>query len=387
MDLKEIIDKKNENFQAVIRKFEEEILPPVKHRVNTGKFHLMSAKLITELLPTNERNLTDARTRIGTLLEYQFAVELNNILKENYTLEDYDVGFVLANQYPDLVIRNELHQVVLRIEMKSVQGISEEKSANFDALIRNVEQHTDALCIILWEWEKIEEKNADLEYPKISEIYFFDAYEIAKIRDYGWLKNGNRRSLNKLIDVSGPYVPVGENEFKEEEGNAGKILRIDSTDENNPEAVRFEKFKSEAQLFGIQQIVKKCIRIITDNKNDISIISNEYNNKEVQKIHHVTYQNMSFLFLAGNRRKKRKIKELSSVTLQESDLEKINVIIMNEKFDWTLYDYSKTESLIKIEDGNKPLALFTKMKDMVDEPSNDDMESNEKLASEIASLN
>lgn len=356
MNLKDVIENRSANFEEVIDIFQNTILPEVQIKINTGRFHKMSSKLKTELLPTNQRNLTDARTRIGTLLEYQFAFELNNLLKDKYYLREYDVGFVLANQYPDLVIRNELHEVVLRIEMKSIQGISEEKSANFDALIRNIEKNADLLCIILWEWESIESKQTELDYPKISKIYLFDAYEIAKMRDCGWLKNISSQLGNKIIDVSGVYVPINTTTFKQEEGNIGKILRI-NTNQENTAAILYEKFKKEVQLFGIQQIVKQCVRLFSGHEQEIIFDSNEYDSNEVQKIYHEIKEDVSILILAGNRRSKTKITNITRDVLREKQIQSTYVVIMNEKFDWTLFRISLTE-ILKLEEGNKPQSLY-----------------------------
>lgn len=358
MNLKEIIENRNINFETVIKTFEETILPEVQLKINSGRFHRMSSKLISELLPTNQRNLTDARTRIGTLLEYQFAFELNNLIKDKYLLSEYDVGFVLANQYPDLVIRNEFHEVVLRIEMKSIQGISEEKSANFDALIRNIEKETDLLCIILWEWEETDEKVAGVEFPKISKIYLFDAYEIAKMRDYGWLKNTTSSIGNKIIDVSGVYVPVSDTVYKQEEGNIGKLLRVSTFAENNLEANRYEIFKKEVQLFGIQQIVKNLVRLNFDE--EVVFDSNQYDNTDVQKIYDLSNEKINLLILAGNRRSKTKINTISKEKLTEKNIDSTYVVIMNEKFDWTLFEVTK-DSILKINEGNKPQTLYEKV--------------------------
>ena len=366
MSLKELIENRNENFDEVIRFFENEILPKVQLKINTGRFHRMSSKLNTELLPTNQRNLTDARTRIGTLLEYQFAYELNNLLKDEYNLEEYDVGFVLANQYPDLVIRNEFHEVVLRIEMKSIQGISEEKSANFDALIRNIEEKSDILCIILWEWNSVIEKEATIEYPEISKIYFFNAYEIAKIRDYSWLKNTKGQTGNKIVDVSGVYVHVEEDVFKKEEGNLGKLLRIGIDDENNIEGVKYEKFKNEVQLFGIQQIVKSCLNLIIEEDKIVEFDSREYDKKEVQLIYQAFKNDTSLLILAGNRRSPSKILEKTKIFLEEIQSDFTYTTILNEKFDWILYESSLTEN-IKVDEGKKPQTLYKKLEEIFNE--------------------
>lgn len=89
----------------------------------------MMSKLPSERLPTNERNLTDARTRIGVLLEYSFAQVLQDILM-SHGVDDFRLSYVIANRYPDLFIRDRNSQPRVRMEVKALQLASEEKSAN-----------------------------------------------------------------------------------------------------------------------------------------------------------------------------------------------------------------------------------------------------------------
>src|SRR2546430_2772948 len=95
----------------------------IKHMNEHYVMPFMS-KLSSEELPTNERNLTDARTRIGQLLELWFALTLQDIFN-NHTIHSYHVSCVVANQYPDLIIRNIQSKPVLRIEMKALELRSE----------------------------------------------------------------------------------------------------------------------------------------------------------------------------------------------------------------------------------------------------------------------
>lgn len=366
MSLYELIMEKETRFEEVIKKFNDEILPNGIKRVNEGAFKLMSAKLPSEKLPTNQRNLTDARTRIGTLLEYTLAVEINNLLKQEYNLESYDVGFVLANQYPDLVIRNERHEAVIRLEVKTIQGISEEKSANFDALVRNIRKNSDIVCVMLWEWEITNEKETVVEFPKIHEVYAFNAYDIARLRDEGWLGKITSDNGIKLIDISGVFVPTvqeGKVMHKEEEGNLGKLLRINSGANTVRELeasytpTDYTNFKKEVVSFGIEQITQVCFEHFKGD--DSNLVNGEFNVDEANLMGYAyrKLDNTHLIILGGNRQKRAQIKNLSQQIANEKNIQELKVLVFNDKFDWDIYTYNG--SLKKEKDGNKPELAYS----------------------------
>lgn len=362
--LQSLINEREEKFEEIVKLFNNEILPKGVERVNEGVFKLMSAKLPSEQLPTNQRNLTDARTRIGTLLEYTLAVEVNHLLKNEYKLEAYDVGFVLANQYPDLVIRNENHEAVIRLEVKSIQGISEEKSANFDALVRNVRQNADLLCIMLWEWETIKEKKVLVDFPKIHKVYAFNAHDITRIRDEGWLGNITNDIGMKLVDISGVYVPSnvdGQVVYKEEEGNLGKLLRIDTESQTvkelqgNYTTVDYTSFKKQVVLFGLIQVSMNCLKSFGSDEEPLSLVNESDFSSDQANLLYYAYRSIDdthLLIIGGNRQKKAQIKELSKSIADIYETKTLKVLVFNDKFKWDFYSYDG--SLKKDKDGNKP---------------------------------
>lgn len=367
MSLSELIAEKESNFEEIVRKFNDEILPKAAERVNEGPFKLMSAKLPSEKLPTNQRNLTDARTRIGTLLEYTLAVEVNNLLKEEYDLENFDVGFVLANQYPDLVIRNDIHEAVIRLEVKSIQGVSEEKSANFDALIRNIKKNSDLICVMLWEWENTNEKAVLVDYPKIHRVYAFDAHDVARLRDEGWLGSVKNSIGTKLIDVSGVYVPSmqgGRVIFKEEEGNLGKLLRINSSSETVRElegvytTSDYTLFKKQVALFGLMQVTKNCLEYF-NGESEFLVDDSQFNPNEINLLSYA-YRDLDgthLLILGGNRQKKAKIMELAQSFADRENTQELKVLVFSEKFKWDLHNYNG--SLDRHSGGTKPESAYS----------------------------
>src|SRR5262249_46720143 len=117
-------------------------------RVNTEFALPLMSKLPSERLPTNERNLTDARTRIGLLLEYSLQLPLQSPLGD-VGVAVHRLSYVVANRYPDLAIRTSDSEVLFRLEVKALELVSEEKSANFDALVREIHPDRDLLCVIV----------------------------------------------------------------------------------------------------------------------------------------------------------------------------------------------------------------------------------------------
>ncbi len=180
-------------------------------------------KLPTELLPTRQRNLTDTRTRIGILLEYFFALALHHAI-EAREVDRFRVSFVVANRYPDLYIRDSHGLPIIRIEIKTLDLTSEEKSANFDAQIRDIHPHRDILLVLLWAWDVLSIDGVMHDIPKVTKAYAFEARPIAQARDLGWLRLRTRQ-MSKAIDLAGPVVGR-DGYFREEEGNVGKLMRI-----------------------------------------------------------------------------------------------------------------------------------------------------------------
>lgn len=369
MNENEFYEYKKDNFLKIVEWLNEEVLPKAIDRVNTNKFKLMTSKLLSERLPQNQRNLTDARTRIGTLLEYCLAVELNDLLSD-YQLEGFITGFVLANRYPDLVVRDRNFEQVLRLEIKSIEGISEEKSANFDVGIRNIDKNSDVVCVMLWEWERIVHNNYEIEFPKVHRVYAFDAYTLAQYRDINWLNKVTGKSF-KLIDISGVFVPNGD-KFKEEEGNMGKLLRIDTHTnkdvyvKNNYTTELYEKFKKEVILFGLMEISKRTIEIFSSSKLDtVKYYENEYDSTKLNILGDCLKKddNSYLIIIGGTLRSLKTLKNIVNEHLEEQNIQasSINVMVYNEKFSWKYYKVGEDGSAIEIVAiGNKPESAYEK---------------------------
>lgn len=204
------------------REFLKVLLLKAVDRVNTGASTTLTARLSEEQPPRDPRHLTDTRTRVSTLLEYSIAYEMNEILSEEG--DGFSVSAVLWNVFPDLLIRDKLRQPLFGLEVKALHTAAEEKSANLATPITIIRRDEDFLVILLWGWMSTKKDGVSITYPHIHAANVFDAWLLAKIRDYGWLFNHGNRV--KGIDLCSPIIDGEVGLYKAEEGNLGKLMRI-----------------------------------------------------------------------------------------------------------------------------------------------------------------
>ena len=127
-------------------------LPYLITKFNCSKVRKCLGLYQGERIPENERNLTDVRNRVSLLIEHDLAALSNEILEE-YDIDDMFWCYVVANRFPDLEIRKNNGERCMRIEVKCLQSMAEEKSANFDTLIKDINPQTDFVVVFLWEWD------------------------------------------------------------------------------------------------------------------------------------------------------------------------------------------------------------------------------------------
>lgn len=180
-----------------------------------------------ERIPENERNLTDVRNRVSLIIEYELARLSNQMLSdagENTLFWSY----VVANRFPDLEVRRPDGTRCLRIEVKCLQSIAEEKAANFDTLKKDLNPSTDFVVVFVWEWGYSDSTLFGWDRaPRILNSYVFHATSLAELRDAYWL---NRPPENLGGGFQGFDLRFAVNcasgVYAEEEGNYGKLLRI-----------------------------------------------------------------------------------------------------------------------------------------------------------------
>lgn len=206
------------------------LLADAARQLNAGRLSSRLPLWDDEPIPTNQRNLTDVRTRMGSLLEYELAGAINVLLDE-HDLPGLRATYVVAHRYPDLVIREAgTAQTGIRLEVKCIEAVAEEKSANFDTLLKDIQMGRDFVAILVWEWHRA--AGTQVRTPRIEFVEVFDAYALARNRDRYWLGSppsdlGEGRQGFDLC--SG--VTCKQGVYHEEEGNYGKLMRLSPSPE------------------------------------------------------------------------------------------------------------------------------------------------------------
>ncbi|MFT4912691.1 MAG: hypothetical protein ACI9YM_001270 [Brevundimonas sp.] len=203
----------------------DELLPHITEVLNSPKIRGRLGLYNGEVIPTNERNLTDSRNRVSLIYEYLLADVVSDLMADRN--RDEFCAYVVANRFPDLEIRNSKGHRGLRLEVKCLQSTAEEKAANFSTLLKDVDLVKDYLVVFLWEWAY---DKAEIEWdraPLVLEAFAFHAQSLARLRDWYWL---NRPSNNQGEAYQGydlrTAITANNGTYKEEEGNFGKLLRI-----------------------------------------------------------------------------------------------------------------------------------------------------------------
>lgn len=237
-----------------------------------------------EKIPENERNLTDVRNRVSLIIEYEIA-RLSNDLIQRLGVTDYFWSYVVANRFPDLEVRGVEGNRTLRVEIKCLQSIAEEKAANFDTLIKDLNPHTDFIVVLLWEWDY--SSNGSIPWdraPKILNSYVFNAFALASLRDSYWLNrpHGNLGSGYQGFDLR-YAVNCNAGIYSEEEGNYGKLTRIwqsgfqfrpTSTPALLDAEVEYLKFKKEVAQSGFRSLYERLLPKLSGVAQVVEIIDN-----------------------------------------------------------------------------------------------------------------
>ncbi len=205
----------------------EKYFPELKKRFNAEDSRKRFGLYQGEEIPKNERNLTDVRTRLGVLIEFELARLSNEVIKE-FGINDLFWSYVVANRFPDLEVRGNDGDRYLRIEVKCLQRIAEEKAANFDTLLKDVDPNTDYVVVCTWDWESAKSEVYKWDtVPMIDKIYVFHAYSLLLMRDTYWL-NCPPKDLGKGyqgFDIR-YAVTCKRGKYAHEQGNYGKLTRI-----------------------------------------------------------------------------------------------------------------------------------------------------------------
>lgn len=194
-------------------------------------------------LPTNTRQLSSFRTRIGTMLEYALSTEIDRIIRE-YNGEDFYLAFAVSHEYPDFYLRDNTLTSLLRIEMKAVDAESDEQAARFGVPTVDIENENDLLLLVGWEWEKVLLEGKEIgEYPHIFTSLVIPAKDIVEERDKRLnIVGGKIEGRQVLVPKKGQL-----GEFVLDPGNYGKLWRLihrsrREADDLSPAVKRFLEF-------------------------------------------------------------------------------------------------------------------------------------------------
>ena len=242
-----------------------EVVPQVVDRFNAADARRRLGLYKGEVIPENERNLTDVRNRVSLIIEYELARLTNEYLTEHGE-ESLFLAYVVANRYPDLEVRKTDGTAGLRFEVKCLQSIAEEKGANFDTLRKDIHPGTDFVIALVWEWEYGGSEDAWERVPLILHAYVLHAMSLAVLRDTYWLNRPSGKDAGGYQGFDLRYaVNCSSGTYAVEEGNYGKLLRIWAPDFEHrpPESEElldteqeYLKFRQEAILAGFESLAK-----------------------------------------------------------------------------------------------------------------------------------
>ena len=295
-----------------------------------------------DVLPTNERNLTDVRTRIGILLEYEFAQAVTASLPRRIKKSGLTLTYVVANQFPDLAFRAKDGRIGIRFEVKAIEAIAEEKSANFSTLIKDIRKDTDFVVVLLWEWN--EHESGSKQYPHIESFYVMDAYELAQMRDCKWLNSPPPKleTTRQGFDLTFA-VNARRESFNREEGNLGKLMRIfnpeylsEASVEQLPTAVQqgttlktYGQFAEEAVRLGLYHIGRRIAEAVTAEEN-----ITDCSGSDPLPVCLLVKRNESRLVIVGHRQMLTEPEVMAAVDRHDAQL----ALSLNEKFKWRVWD-------------------------------------------------
>jgi hypothetical protein len=330
----------------------DHFIPEVVKRLNDVGTRRRMALYGGDRVPENERNLTDVRNRMSLLIEYKLAWTGNDILEE-VGIDDVFWTNVVANRFPDLEVRDLKGARGVRIEVKCLEAIAEEKSANFDTLKKDINPNTDFVAVFVWEWFRDKAAIAWDRAPKILRAFIFHASSLAELRDFNWLSNppGDLGGGFQGYDLR-YAVNCRNGVYNEEEGNYGKLLRI---------------WKDDAKYTGpITPLIQKTINLHGEFEDFVlwsgfEVLSGELlSSVPGNSVTAIKDGDTTAGFCKGNLgiifKRRANAQEKQKQIAAKNGLKRM--IIMTDKYQWIDIGVEEN-SLRRLVDGKKPKHLLT----------------------------
>lgn len=326
-------------------------LPAITEDLNSTDVRRRLGIYAGEKIPENERNLTDVRNRVSLIIEYEMARIATRFL-EHASVNDVFWSYVVANRFPDLEVRNNSGRRGLRIEVKCLQTVAEEKSANFDTLRKDIHPRTDFLVVFLWEWRHDPSEITWDRAPQIVKAYVFHAASLAYLRDLSWLNKPPPNLGDGLQGFDLRYaVNCTNGVYNEEEGNYGKLLRIwqegfqyrPETSELMEQTISdYLVFKTEAITSGLDTLANTFLPGLS---GDPAVTPIMYKNVRVGwKTTLISFLLSSYL--------KQKVDKQAILTLASTP----SIYVFNDKYAWVEHQYTNGK-LVQVRRGTKPKRL------------------------------
>ena len=250
--------------EVALRLLQDVYFPEVKRRMNSSESRRRLALYNGEVLPSNERNLADVRTRMGILIEFELA-RISNQIAADLGITDFFWSYVVANRFPDLEVRQNDGSRLLRIEVKCLQARAEEKSANFSTLIKDIDPYTDFVVVCTWDWNRTPDQEVKWDQaPQLLDICVFHAYSLALMRDLLWLHKPPKTSTHQLQGFGLRHaITTNGSIYSREQGNYGKLMRIwDRSLAQQPKSEHFIEDTISTYLTFKNWILKKGFEVI-----------------------------------------------------------------------------------------------------------------------------
>ncbi len=346
----ELIDGTVKDTERVLAGLTKDLFPQALLILNDETLPVQFSLFVDDVVPTNQRNLTDVRTRMGVLLEYELGKAITHLLPEE-ARKKLSLTYVIANRFPDLAFRGFDGSIGARFEVKAIEAIADEKAANFDTLIKDIRKGTDFVVVMLWEWQK--HHTRALRFPYVYNIYVMDAYQLAQMRDCKWLNTppsdvgDGRQGYDLCFGVN-----CKEGDYNKEEGNYGKLMRIfeQSFERYLPQEVRkgttlttYYTFRADTIQFGLEVICNEVADVFLRGEN-----GTKRKLSSGLPVAFLAERGSSRLLIAGDMRMVRK-REGVELMWQHGVP---RAVFFNGKFSWKAVDHQWTE----LHSRRKPLA-------------------------------
>ena len=340
----------------------DQFMPKVVAELNSASTRRLMALYGGDRIPENERNLTDVRNRVSLLIEYKLAWISNNFLL-SHGIDDLFWANVVANRFPDIELRDNKGTRGIRVEVKCLQAIAEEKAANFDTLKKDLNPNTDYVIVFVWEWSTDYENVEWDRAPMILRAFVFHASSLAELRDYNWLDTPPKTLGNGYQGFDFRHaVNCREGSYSEEEGNYGKLMRIwNEKVEYRSSCGKILQATIDAYLEFREFVIWKGFKVIA-----LDILSKGGGSRKPEAINidgrKVGYRAGNRTILFGGRTSSEQRKHYTSMigSPQQRAFDHVQglpqIVVMNDKYQWTLSRVVDGKSEL-LEHGRKPKHL------------------------------